>query len=101
PPASSSVDGKCPTGSRSDRWPIRSSCLPLVSSPARQGCSGRLLMGFGLFGKLPQKRDFVALGVPRAVLEPFETWLQSAVAASRSDLGLGWQERYLVAPIWR
>ena len=58
-------------------------------------------MAFGVFGKLPQKRDFVALNIPRAVLEPFETWLQSAVAASRNELGTDWQEHYLVAPIWR
>jgi type VI secretion system protein ImpM len=58
-------------------------------------------MGFGLFGKLPQKRDFVALGIPRGLLEPFETWLQSAVAASRNELGGQWQDQYLVAPIWR
>src|SRR5262245_12632235 len=58
-------------------------------------------MAFGLFGKLPQKRDFVAINVPRAVLEPFETWLQSAVAASRNELGDAWREHYLVAPIWR
>ena len=44
-------------------------------------------MAFGVFGKLPQKRDFIALNIPRMVLEPFETWLQSAVAASRSELG--------------
>jgi type VI secretion system protein ImpM len=58
-------------------------------------------MAFGVFGKLPQKRDFIALNIPRSVLEPFETWLQSAVAASRSELGAAWQELYLVSPIWR
>jgi type VI secretion system protein ImpM len=58
-------------------------------------------MAFGIFGKLPQKRDFIALNVPRAVLEPFETWLQSAVAASRNELGDDWRDHYLVAPIWR
>lgn len=58
-------------------------------------------MGFGIFGKLPQKRDFVAFDIPRAILEPFETWLQSAVAASRNELGRDWQDQYLVAPIWR
>jgi type VI secretion system protein ImpM len=58
-------------------------------------------VGFALFGKLPQKRDFIALGMPRQVLEPFETWLQAGVAASRSELGADWQEQYLVAPIWR
>jgi type VI secretion system protein ImpM len=58
-------------------------------------------MGFGLFGKLPQKRDFVALGIPHSILHPYETWLQSAVAASRNELGRGWEEHFLVAPIWR
>jgi type VI secretion system protein ImpM len=58
-------------------------------------------MGFGLFGKLPQKRDFIALGIPGEVLAPLETWLQSAVAASRSEMGRRWEETYLVAPIWR
>lgn len=58
-------------------------------------------MGFGTFGKLPQKRDFIALNLPRAVLEPFENWLQSAVAASRNELGHSWQDIYLVSPIWR
>lgn len=58
-------------------------------------------MGFGIFGKLPQKRDFIALNLPRAVLEPFENWLQSAIAASRHELGPAWQDIYLVSPIWR
>lgn len=58
-------------------------------------------MGFGLFGKLPQKRDFVSYGVSHDVLGPLETWLQSAVAASRAELGTRWEEFYLVAPIWR
>jgi len=58
-------------------------------------------MGYGIFGKLPQKRDFISFDIPRSILEPFETWLQSAVAASRNELGRGWQDQYLVAPIWR
>lgn len=58
-------------------------------------------MGFGIFGKLPQKRDFISFGITQHVLNPLETWLQSAVAASRSELGRDWEQRYLVAPIWR
>jgi type VI secretion system protein ImpM len=58
-------------------------------------------MGFGLFGKLPQKRDFITFGISGDILSPLETWLQTAVAASRSELGRGWEEAYLVAPIWR
>jgi type VI secretion system protein ImpM len=57
-------------------------------------------MGYGLFGKLPQKRDFVSVGLPHQVLHPFETWLQSAVAASRNEIGRDWQNYYMVAPIW-
>ncbi|MBX3570599.1 MAG: type VI secretion system-associated protein TagF [Rhizobiaceae bacterium] len=58
-------------------------------------------MGFGLFGKLPLKRDFIAHEIRQDVLAPLETWLQTAVAASRSELGRNWEELYLVAPIWR
>jgi type VI secretion system protein ImpM len=58
-------------------------------------------MAFGLFGKVPQKRDFMSVSMPSAVLSPFETWLQAAVAASRNELGRAWQDHYLVAPIWR
>src|SRR5262245_48152498 len=57
-------------------------------------------MGFGLFGKLPQKRDFVSANLPNTILNPFENWLQSCVAASRSDIGREWENYYLVAPIW-
>ena len=58
-------------------------------------------MAYGLFGKVPQKRDFMSVNMPSAVLSPFETWLQAAVAASRNELGKAWQDHYLVAPIWR
>jgi type VI secretion system protein ImpM len=58
-------------------------------------------MGFGLFGKLPQKRDFVSFGISQDILNPLETWLQSGIAASRVELGRAWENHYLVAPIWR
>jgi type VI secretion system protein ImpM len=55
----------------------------------------------GLFGKLPAKRDFVAVRAPAGILRPLETWMQGAVAASRTQLGSGWQDAYLRAPLWR
>lgn len=58
-------------------------------------------MAFGFFGKVPQKGDYLAINLPPAVLGPLETWLSDAVSASRRDLGVRWQELYLVAPIWR
>jgi type VI secretion system protein ImpM len=58
-------------------------------------------MRCGLYGKLPCKRDFVALFAPRAFLSVWEPWMQSSVAASRQTLGQDWQQAFLTAPIWR
>jgi type VI secretion system protein ImpM len=58
-------------------------------------------MRCGLYGKLPSKRDFVALVAPRAFLGVWEPWMQSSVAASRQSLGQEWQQAFLTAPIWR
>lgn len=58
-------------------------------------------MGFGLFGKLPQKRDFISFGIAGPVLGPLENWLQAGVAASRAELRDQWERFYLVAPVWR
>jgi type VI secretion system protein ImpM len=58
-------------------------------------------MACGLFGKLPAKRDFIALGVSSSFLAAYEPWLQGGLSASRLALGSGWQDAYLKAPIWR
>jgi type VI secretion system protein ImpM len=58
-------------------------------------------MPAGLYGKLPNKRDFVATNTPRRFLEVWEPWLQASVATSRQVLGEGWRDAYLSAPIWR
>ncbi len=55
----------------------------------------------GLFGKLPAKRDFVAVGASRRFLEAWEPWLQASLATSRQMLGVGWTEAFNRAPIWR
>jgi len=58
-------------------------------------------MRCGLFGKLGARRDFIALATPRSFLEAWEPWVQSAMSASRYQLGDGWQQAYLTAPVWR
>ena len=58
-------------------------------------------MACSLFGKLPSKRDFVAIRAPRRFLTVWENWVQAGLAASREQLGKDWQEVYLSAPIWR
>jgi type VI secretion system protein ImpM len=58
-------------------------------------------MRCGLFGKLGAKRDFIALATPRNFLEAWEPWVQSALSASRHQLGERWQQAFLTAPVWR
>lgn len=55
----------------------------------------------GFYGKVPQLGDFVSRRLPRPFIETWDEWLQSALAASREQLGAGWLDRYLVSPIWR
>jgi len=58
-------------------------------------------MRCGLYGKLPSKRDFVAIGTPRALLDAWEPWMQGGISASRVSLGDDWKQAFLTAPIWR
>lgn len=55
----------------------------------------------GLFGKLPSHGDFLTRRLAREFLDPWDQWLQSAVAASREALGQdGWLAAYLTSPVW-
>ena len=56
---------------------------------------------FGLYGKLPAKRDFIALNLPAGFLGVWEEWLHASIAASREQLGDRWLELFLSLPIWR
>jgi type VI secretion system protein ImpM len=59
-------------------------------------------MRCGLFGKLPAKRDFVAIAAPRGFLRLVETWLERGLAESRKRIGSGdWAQAFAAAPHWR
>lgn len=55
----------------------------------------------GFFGKLPSRGDYVTQALPRAFLDPFETWLQRAMTASQGALAGRWQELFRASPAWR
>ncbi len=55
----------------------------------------------GFFGKLPGRGDFIGRHLPKSFLEPWDAWLQAAVAHSRGQLGESWRESYCTSPIWR
>lgn len=58
-------------------------------------------MQCSLYGKVPAKRDFIAIGAPREFLTVWEPWLQGSISASRTTLCEQWQSAFLTAPIWR
>jgi len=58
-------------------------------------------MPCNLYGKLPTKRDFIAIGATRDFLDQWEPWLQGSVSASQAKLKERWQDAFLRAPIWR
>ena len=58
-------------------------------------------MPCNLYGKLPTKRDFIAIGATRDFLDQWEPWLQGGVSASQTILKDRWQSAFLRAPIWR
>jgi type VI secretion system protein ImpM len=55
----------------------------------------------GFFGKLPARGDFVCRRLQRDFTDPWDGWLQDAVAMSSQQLGQDWLDTYLTAPIWR
>ncbi|HYE34290.1 type VI secretion system-associated protein TagF [Methylocaldum sp.] len=59
------------------------------------------LVKTGFYGKLPALGDFVSRRLPRHFIDNWDQWLQSAIAASREQLGASWLEVYLTSPIWR
>jgi len=55
----------------------------------------------GFFGKLPARGDFVTRRLTRDFTDPWDAWLQDAIAISAQQLGADWLDTYLTAPIWR
>ncbi|MFQ5773096.1 MAG: type VI secretion system-associated protein TagF [Kiloniellaceae bacterium] len=55
----------------------------------------------GYYGKVPTHGDFIRRRLPRSFLDPWDRWLQRAMASSRERLAEAWLDRYLTAPIWR
>ncbi|HEX7968785.1 MAG TPA: type VI secretion system-associated protein TagF, partial [Stellaceae bacterium] len=55
----------------------------------------------GFFGKVPARGDFVSRRLVRDFTEPWDGWLQDALAMSAQQLAEAWLSTYLTAPIWR
>ena len=56
----------------------------------------------GFFGKLPSRGDFISRSLPKTFVIPWDAWLQTAIAHSRTQLGEDtWRDYYCTSPIWR
>ncbi|WP_027159854.1 type VI secretion system-associated protein TagF [Methylobacter luteus] len=55
----------------------------------------------GFYGKLPVLGDFISRRLSREFINPWDKWLQSAMAASQQQLGEHWLKAYLSSPVWR
>lgn len=57
--------------------------------------------GFGLFGKVPSKGDFVTDNLHAEFVQPWDGWLQQTLLLGRDRLGDRWRECFLSNPVWR
>ena len=48
-------------------------------------------MGLGIYGKHPAKGDFLETGLPPALLQVLERWLDAVLAECRANLGGDWE----------
>jgi len=53
------------------------------------------------YGKLSSLGDFAHRRMSPQLLDLCDTWLSRAIADSREQLGAGWLDVYLSAPLWR
>lgn len=59
------------------------------------------LFGPGFHGKVPARGDFVTSGLPLSFVDPFDSWLQTALATSRGRIGSAWERLFAASPVWR
>ena len=55
----------------------------------------------GWYGKIPATGDFIARRVSASFRDPWDRWLQRAIAGSQQRLGAGWRDAFLSMPAWR
>ncbi|MEM8591751.1 MAG: type VI secretion system-associated protein TagF [Pseudomonadota bacterium] len=59
------------------------------------------MSGFGAFGKIPDLGDFFRHNLSSAFVKTWDSWLQAVMVESKSALAGGWDDAYMMAPIWR
>lgn len=57
--------------------------------------------GFGLFGKVPSKGDFLNDGLPAAFVQPWDDWVKATLRHGAIRMGAQWAACFLSCPVWR
>jgi type VI secretion system protein ImpM len=55
----------------------------------------------GFWGKLPARGDFVRVGLSREFVDAWDVWISASLAEAREQLGIHWNDTWMVAPVWR
>jgi type VI secretion system protein ImpM len=55
----------------------------------------------GVYGKIPEKGDFILRNVSRDFVGGWDDWLGSSIIFGKETLGDQWLEAYLTSPVWR
>ena len=58
-------------------------------------------MEIGVFGKLPDQRDYIQHGMDASLMSLMDPWIQQCLQRSQEQLADAWLSAYLSAPIWR
>lgn len=58
-------------------------------------------VGYGWYGKVPCRGDFVRRGLSPQFVGAWDGWMQNLLLTGREVLGDRWQACYFGAPIWR
>ncbi len=56
--------------------------------------------GYGFWGKLPSRGDFLGNGLSKALIAAWDSWISSGLAASQAAMGEDWQPAWMEAPVW-
>lgn len=58
------------------------------------------IKGFGYFGKVPARGDFIQANLPSDFVTGWNEWLQAVIAVSKEQQEERWLDLYLTSPIW-
>jgi len=57
------------------------------------------VVNIGVFGKIPDRGDFISIGLPRSLTDKLEAWVKEGLKHASTETG--WEDAYFSSPIWQ